>query len=126
MKIASYNAACKRLKLDPVKILPKVTGVPKMHKAAILATFQLFIICQASWAGVKIDWNNSNQYKWRPWWDMEKTDSNPTGFRFFDSYCTHTYTTSSGGSRICFPSEADCEYHAKKHIELFRAMMVIE
>lgn len=99
MKIASYNTACKKLKIDPVKSLPKVTGVPKMHKAAILATFQLFIICQASWAGVKIDWNNSDQFKWRPWWDMERTNTNPSGFQFNDSNYTNTNTNSTGSSQ---------------------------
>jgi hypothetical protein len=119
MKIESYEHGCQLLGHDPVAIMPDVSKVPEKYQAAYIAEHKLTIICEASRENVEIDWNTYQQYKWRPWFDMD----NP-GFRFDDSGCTSAYTISTGGSRICFLSKNDSDWHAKRHLDLFCAMMM--
>lgn len=45
------------------------------------------------------DYNNSNERKWYPWFDLEKSKANPTGFRLNGVNYTNTNTNVS--SRIC-------------------------
>lgn len=46
-KIKTFETACKALKLDPVKVLPKVAGMPKHHQDALIAHAKLIIIAEA-------------------------------------------------------------------------------
>lgn len=125
MKIESYEAGCKQLGHDPEAIRPDVSKVPEKHQKAVMATFEMMIISEASWEGKQPDWNDGSQRKWIPWFDMEVDGNNPSGFRFYVSNFTYTASVSTGCSRICFVSEEECEYHAKQHEAKYRDMMVI-
>lgn len=60
------------------------------------------------------DYNNSNEQKWYPWFDLEKSKSNPSGFRLTGVDCTRT--RSHVGSRLVFKTE-ELTRHAFKIIE---------
>lgn len=127
MKIETFEQACQQLDLDPVKSLPDVSMCPKKHAQATVAFFKLFIIAEATNQGWKPDWNNSSEYKWYPWFDLEKDeDANPSGFRFGGSYCGDTGTGTPGGSRLCFKSRADAEHVGKNFIDLYREIMILQ
>lgn len=126
MQPTTFEEACKYLGHDPAKILPDVSMFPEEHQKAATATHKLIIIHEAYNERNKVDWNNSNQKKWRGWWDMEQHPKrNPSGFRFFVSYYVLSLTFSTGGSRLCFLREEDLLHAAEHHLELFRDMMVV-
>jgi hypothetical protein len=115
--IKTFEDACKVLNLDPEKILPDVSFVPQQHQAAITAATKLFIIANALNGGWKPDWNNLDQHKWFPWFDMEK------GFRL----CSvgYYYGLSSVGSRLCFRSKEIAKYAANQFLDLYKEFFTL-
>lgn len=124
MKIESFEKACEICGYDPMA-LPDVSKLPVRHQKAVVSGYKIYVISEASWKGdgKEIDWN-SNQEKWDGWFYMKKDKSNPSGFRFVDVGCDVTGTDAAGGSRLCYPSDEDAEYHLTQHIELYRDVMV--
>jgi hypothetical protein len=120
-KIKTFEDACKALKLDPSKVLPSVEGLP--NAGAIVAAAKLFIIAQALNGNWIPDWNDGDQYKYFPWFDMEKDQNNPSGFRLDD--VTYNYAYSHVGSRLCFKSRDLAEYAATQFIDLYKDLMVL-
>ena len=68
--LETFEAAAKAQGIDPTK-LPDVSMLSEALGKATIAAYKLFVISHAAWNGVKIDWNNYNQYKYYPWFDME-------------------------------------------------------
>lgn len=118
-KIKTFEAACKALKLDPEKCLPKVTGVPKHHQAAIVAHTKLVIIAEALNEGWKPNWQDSNEPKYWPWFDMSGS-----GLSFF--VCVFYYSHSGVGSRLCFKSRELAEYAGKQFIKLYEESWLLK
>lgn len=122
MKVLSFEHACAIMGYDRDFCLPNVAMCPPVNRKAIIAAAKLFIISAASWKGEdkKIDWNDTNQIKWFVWAYLNKP-----GFRFGVSAYAFFTSYSAGGSRLCFPSEEDAEYHFEKFKPLFKQLMVI-
>ncbi len=118
-KIKTFEGACKALRLDPEKCLPKVTGVPKHHQEAIVAHAKLVIITEAINEGWKPDWKDDAQYKYYSWFDM----SSGSGLSFdgCDSYCSG----SAVGSRLCFKSRELAQEAGKQFKKLYEQYFVI-
>lgn len=121
MKIESFEKACEIAGHDPAS-LPDVSKLPTKHQQAQISSFKLFIISEASWKGdgKTINWNSRSQKKWSPLWWMDEP-----GFRFGGSLFGLTLTGSAGGSRLCYPSKGDSDYHAEQHFDLYRNLMVL-
>lgn len=118
--IKTFEDACKKLKLDPITVLPNTENLP--NGKAILAAAKLFIIAQALNGSWKPNWDNMDR-KWFPWFDLEKTESNPSGFRFYDAYCVYDYSTV--GSRLCFQTSELAEWAGKQFTDLYKDLMVL-
>lgn len=76
------------------------------------------MVAKAINKGWEPDWNNSNQYKWWPYFDLS------SGFGF--SYSDYGYggtDTSASGSRLCFESEDKSEYAATQFIEIYKQFL---
>lgn len=125
MKVTSFKHACKLHGHDPEKVLPDVSKFPAKHRKALLATAMMIIIAGAINEGWEPNWNDYNENKYLPWFDMEKSKSNPTGFRFLDSSFSYTGTYSTGGSRLCFKTRELSDYAGKKFVKLYKDMMVV-
>lgn len=122
-RITSFEEACRALGLDAEKVLPDVSAFPPPHQAALIAAGKLFIIADTLNEGWKPDWNNDEEYKYYPWFDLEKDKNNPSGFRLNGVYCG--YAGSGVGSRLCFKRRDIAEYAATQFIDLYREFMVI-
>lgn len=131
MNVTSLQEACQHLNLDFEKVQQDLATInstqlfPEHHKKALVATASMYIIAEAINDKWQPDWNNDDERKWLPWFDMEVDKNNPSGFRFYDSSCDFTITSSTGGSRLCFKTEALSKYAATTFIDLYRDMMVI-
>lgn len=98
-----FNERFKNLGLDPDTIYYE------MLKIVVAAINQ-------EWTA---DWNNSNQYKWWPYFKMS------SGFGFSGSGYDCTYSRSSVGSRLCFESEEKSNYAAKQFIDIYKGFLTI-
>lgn len=124
--LTTFEEAAASLNIDPT-VLPIVTGLPENQGKAIIAAYKLFIISQASWKGKKIDWNNYEQRKYFPWFDMETYPSQVgSGSGFSYDGCDCGSAGSAVGSRLVFPTSEIAKFVGKTHLELYRDLMVIE
>ena len=65
------------------------------------------------------DWNNSNQYKWWPYFNL----SSGFGFSHSGYICGHPTTTV--GSRLCFESEEKAKYAGNQFLQLYKDFLTI-
>lgn len=117
-KIKTFEAACKLLKLDPVKTIPDFSGFPKEDHAAMIAHAKLVIIAKAANGDWKPDWQNHDQYKYYPWFEMHAP-----GFQFVNAI--DYYLFSDVGSRLCFRDRETAKHIAETFIDLYKDYMVI-
>jgi len=125
--LSSFEAAAKSQGIDPTK-LPEVSLLPEALGKATVAAYKLFVISQAAWQGVKIDWNNYSQYKYYPWFDLEtyaEKVGSGAGFSYYGGF-SYDRTSSIVGSRLCFPDSKTAKYVGETHFQLYRDLMVIE
>jgi hypothetical protein len=118
--INSFPQACKKLKLDPLKCLPKVSGMPKRHQLAAIALAKLTIIAEAMNEGWVPDWNNSSEWKYYPWFYL-----NSPGFRFYGSHYSFANASAGSGSRLCFRTRESSDHAGKKFLSLWRDLMTL-
>lgn len=120
MPIKTFLEACKQQKVDPKKALPKLAGTLIRFQKAQIAYAKLLIIAEALNEGWTPDWDNENEWKYWPWFYLNKP-----GFRFHDSPFSNASTDTAGGSRLCFRTRELSDYAAKTFISLWEEMMVI-
>ncbi|MDP1816716.1 MAG: hypothetical protein Q8K92_19845 [Leadbetterella sp.] len=123
--LETFEAACEVVGIDS-KNVPNITNLPIGHAKAIISTYMLFVISEASWKqkGEKIDWNNYDQRKFYPWFDLEKYSGSASGFSCLGFGCGGS--DSGVGSRLVFPDRETAEYVGKTHLHLYKDLMVIE
>lgn len=78
-----------------------------------IAYRQVKMICEVLNEGWKPNWNNSSEYKWRPWFYL-----NEPGFRFHVAY--FAYSGTGVGARLVFKSEELAEYAAKTFLDIYK------
>lgn len=82
------------------------------------AYMQIKLIVQALNEGWTPDWNNGNQAKYWPYFNMQD------GFSFNGVDSSYRYSTVS--SRLCFKSRELAEYAAKQFINIYKAFSIID
>lgn len=83
-----------------------------------LAYRKLILIAKVLNEGWKPNWNNSNQYKWHPWFYM-----NQPGFRFLISVRYYDGAAAGAGSRLCFSSRELSDYAGNAFFEIYKQLM---
>ena len=123
--LETFEAACEVVGIDS-KNVPNVENLPIGHAKALVSTYMLFVLSEASWQhkGEKIDWNNYDQRKYYPWFDLEKYSGSASGFSCHDFI--YDDSGSFVSSRLVFPDRETAEYVAKTHLHLYKDLMVIE
>ncbi len=121
--IKTFEDACKALNIK--SIIPGVEGLPEKHQKAITAHYQLVIIAEALNEGWQPNWNNFEERKYFPWFDVEASDEQPSGSGLS---CRDYDGTSSGAvvcSRLCFKSSELAKYAGKQFVGLYQDYMLI-
>lgn len=124
-KIKSFEDACKAVNIDP-KALPEVSMLPAIHQKAIVAHYKLIIIAEAINDGWQPNWNDSNEWKYFPWFEVEADEDRPAGFGFSYSYYDIWPSSTLVGSRLCFKTRETAIYAGKQFEDLYKDMMLIE
>jgi hypothetical protein len=110
-EIKTFEDACEELGIDPESVIHDADTMDER------AYKKLKVIIKAINQGWIPDWDNGNQEKWWPWFNLS------SGFGFDDSYYLCTYTDTCVGSRLCFESKEKSDYCVNKFLNLYKTFL---
>ena len=114
-RIKTFEDACAELGLEVENTLT-FFGPATVDE---IAYRKLKIIAEALNEGWKPDWSNSDEYKYYPYFEYNRSGS---GFVYSHTNCTRTYTCI--GSRLCFKSRELAEYIGNQFIDLYNKFIM--
>lgn len=119
-RVKTYADACKVLGIEPVneEVLIKL-GFTKDE----IAYRKLKTVVEALNEGWRPNWEDTNEYKYFPWFYVEKTSA---GLSCSSTFRTPTYTYALIGSRLCFKTSALATFAAKQFIDLYNDFLLIK
>ncbi len=122
-KVKTFEAACKKLKIQPV--LPDVSMLPESKGKGIIALYKLEVIAEAMNEGWVPDWSNSKEWKYYPWFKYN-SGSGSSGFGL--SLCDYVFVCTSTllGSRLVFKSIELAKYAGDQFKELYQEYFLIK
>lgn len=112
-RVQSFEDACVVMKVDIAEFVRKFGFLAK----DTLAYEKLKVIAEALREGWKPNWNNSNQPKRYPWFDMRGAVSFVSVVTYWGDTCSVV------GSRLCQETEKKAEYMGKQFIDLYRDLL---
>lgn len=118
-RVKSFEDACQVLGISTN--VPEVKGLPRKHQKAIIANYKLIVIAEALNEGWKPNWQDSDEYKYYPWFDM----SNPAGVGYSFTYSTASYTLANVGSRLCLKNRELAIYFGQTFTDLFNDSLLL-
>lgn len=121
--VKTFEEAC-QIEGKDLNTVPQFLDVEEDLRPFMVANYKMAIINRVI-NGEPLDWNNYSEWKWYAYWDMEVTESNPSGFSFWYSDDAYTLTASAVGSRLCFNSKEKL-LHAVEHFkDLYRDIYLV-
>lgn len=118
-RVKSFEDACQVLGISTN--VPEVKGLPRKHQKAIIANYKLIVIAEALNEGWKPNWQDSDEYKYYPWFDM----SNPAGVGYSNTHTAASYATASIGSRLCLKNRELAIYFGQTFTDLFNDSLLL-
>lgn len=121
VKVDSFEAALEYLGRENNACM---CGIPDKHAKAMVAMYKLITIAEA-WNKADNfvpDYDNTNQYKWFPWFQKRGT----AGFVFAFTNCTSLHANANIGSRLCFSTSERAEQFGKQFIDLWNDFLLIK
>jgi hypothetical protein len=113
--IKTFKGACKTVGVSDT--LPDFSFAPEQHRQALIDHYKLVIINQAINGDWKPDWNDNDQPKWFPWFNLEG------GFEL--SVVVYDYQCTFAGSRLCFFSSEAAKYAATQFHNLYKSYFTL-
>lgn len=118
-RVKSFEDACQVLGISTN--VPEVKGLPRKHQKAIIANYKLIVIAEALNEGWKPNWQDSDEYKYYPWFDM----SNPAGVGYSHADLAASYTDANVGSRLCLKNRELAIYFGQTFTDLFNDSLLL-
>lgn len=98
---------------ERIKTFDDVLAEANVSGEGLNSLDRLILIHRVFQQGKEYEPHNPNQKKWFPVFDLIKSSSNPSGFRFGGSYYSFTHSYSVLGSLLWLPDEETADYVAK-------------
>lgn len=118
-RVKSFEDACQVLGISTN--VPEVKGLPRKHQKAIIANYKLIVIAEALNEGWKPNWQDSDEYKYYPWFDM----SNPAGVGYSYTHYPASNTYANIGSRLCLKNRELAIYFGQTFTDLFNDSLLL-
>lgn len=118
-RVKSFEDACQVLGISTN--VPEVKGLPRKHQKAIIANYKLIVIAEALNEGWKPNWQDSDEYKYYPWFDM----SNPAGVGYSYTHLAASITPANVGSRLCLKNRELAIYFGQTFTDLFNDSLLL-
>ncbi len=92
----------------------------------LIAEFQLLVLSEVLNEGWKPNWNDSNEYKYYPWFFVggDASDGAGAGFGIVRSDVGASAAYTNVGSRLCFKSRALAEYAGRTFTTLYEQYLL--
>lgn len=120
--VKSYEDACRVLGVEPVD---EQAMAAAGFRADEIARRKLETITAALNDGWKPDWNDTDQYKYVPWfWIKPRPGQTYAGLAAAITANAPSDTTAYIGSRLCFKNAAVARYAANQFTELYALILV--
>ena len=120
--VKSYEDACRVLGVEPVD---EQAMAAAGFRADDIARRKLETITAALNDGWKPDWNDTDQYKYVPWfWIKPRPGQTYAGLAYAYTHGAPTYADAHFGSRLCFKNAAVARYAANQFTELYALILV--
>ena len=114
-KIKTFEDACIIAGVNPV--LFNKHCLDCYYPEHIIAELKLELIIQIINQGWKPNWDDKNQYKWYPYFNMAG------GFAFVDTHFDYDNAHADVGSRLCFKTESNAKYVGKQFEYLYKIFL---
>lgn len=121
-RVKTYADACAVLGIK--ETLPDVGGLRPKDRPSVTAYYKLIVIAQALNEGWEPDWTNENEPKYFPWFYFDRKKNKTAGFARAATDYAPASASASIGSRLCFKTEALCEYAARQFEPLYEAWIL--
>ena len=115
-RIKTFEDVMKHLGIDPEEFDDRIEDMTPDEAAYV----KLKHIAQALNEGWKPNWNDSNERKYHPWFDMRSASG---GFSF-DGY-GYWLTPSGVGSRLCFKSSELARYAGTQFESIYKDFLTL-
>ena len=122
-QIKTWQEAFAAKGMNP-EIMPDVSMLPEAYRKQQLALYKLHVVAEVINDGWKPDYTNLRQWKYFPWFRVEASKENPSGFGLSFNVCAYWYSFSGVGVRLCFKSEEIAEYVGKQFIDLYQDLFL--
>lgn len=116
-EVPSFEAAC-AITGNDAAILPQVSLIPTRHQKRLIADYMLSIIGDALRGDWMPNYNDWSQPKYFAIFEVEASESCPSGSALSYVVYAHWLTFSTVGVRLCFPNSDTARFFGKHFIKL--------
>ena len=122
-RVKSVEDAIKELGNDDVEViqLNRMKSIGLQNH--IIGNQELIVIAKALNEGWQPDWQNDNQYKYFPWFDMDASSS-AGRFSFNGSGAQNSF--SNVGSLLCFKSKDLATYAGTQFLDIYKDFFTVK
>lgn len=120
-RVKTFNDACEVLGVDSGTTISMSSTDPIISNEmkAAQAFIKLTIIAKALNEGWTPDWENTDEYKYWPYFKMK------SGFGFSGTYYAYWGTLTHVGSRLCFKTEELAKYAATQFESIYQDFLTL-
>lgn len=122
-RVKTYEDACKVLGVEPIN---EQNAKAQGFRSDEIARRKLETIAAALNEGWKPDWNNTDQYKYYPYFYIQENakGKGSAGLSCANAYNTATYTYAHFGSRLCFYASRLARYAGNQFTDLYEQILI--
>lgn len=95
------------------------SNVPEDLREFFEGIYDAVVVTEAINEGHKPDWENGNEKKWYPWFNMSSS-----AFGFINAFYDSSFAIAGSGSRLKYRDAADATYSAKQFKEVWRKVQL--
>jgi len=111
--IKSFNDACQAIGTNELEFNELFANLPE----DTIAYEKLKIISKAINQGWTPDWDNNNQKKWYPYFNLS------SGFGFSGTHYSYGNSDTYVGSRLCFESSEKAKYAGNEFVQIYEKFL---
>lgn len=122
-RVKTYEDACKVLGVEPIN---EQNAKAQGFRSDEIARRKLETIAAALNEGWKPDWNNTDQYKYYPYFYIQENakGKGSAGLSYAITYAAATDTYATIGSRLCFYASRLARYASNQFTDLYEQILI--